>query len=294
MTHLLCAQQLHGQCGHQGPEGSGLLCKVTHLMRQRPVLNPLTSRRLSPKIQETGTVRRDQETQADDPPLGRGAPSSCPSPSVPVLGKTTTSDGNCVKGRTQLPTFQWLPVTDQRLNVSSQAHQGGPPSCLPPHILSHTYAVTHIHALSHAVTESHVTSHTLSLSHTFIHTQSHSQGHTHSVTRVVTHICLTFLLQPRAATVPASHTHCHSHTFSHTLTHTLSHTRSLTHSHPHSSDYSHTHSRTQSHILSQHHKFSVTQRHTITRSVTHTHTLSRCHTHTHSHTVARMFTCTRS
>lgn len=143
LAHLLGAWQPPGQCGHQGPEGSGLLFKGTHPMRQRPVLNPRTSRRLSPKIQETGKVRGDQETQADDHPLGRGAPNSCPSPSVPVSGKTATSDGNCVKGKNPAAYFS-MAASDRPTPECLIPGPSGPPSSLPPHILPHTYTVTHL------------------------------------------------------------------------------------------------------------------------------------------------------
>lgn len=168
--------------------------KVTHLMRQRSALNPLTSRRPSPKIQETGKVRRDQETQADYPPLGRGAPNSCLSPSVPVLGKTTTSDGNCVKGKNPAAYFS-MAASDRPSPERLIPSPSGRSSFLPPSLHSvthvHCYTYTHCHMLSHAVTPSHHTRchfHTITLSHSHIHSHTVAVSGSHSFSHTRGHI----------------------------------------------------------------------------------------------------------
>lgn len=137
---------------------------------------------------------RDQEMQAADQPLGQGVP---PTPALPqgcqYWGKPLLLMGTALRKRTQLSTFQWLAVTDQRLNVSSQTRRVLPPS---PHSVTHTpshtvtlsHSVTHCHShtpsLSYILSDtlSHCHHHTGSLSHTFSHTQSQSGSVTHTAT----------------------------------------------------------------------------------------------------------------
>ena len=149
VKHLLCVRQPRGTRGHWGPEGSGLLFKVTELTDRRD-MNPPTGRRLTLKLRRQGRWDETGRPGLTATHLAGGAPHSCPPTRVPSTGeKPPRPMGTVLRRRTRCLLFdgrrhQTKPAPDQSPNISPQTRQALP----PPHVLSQC----HTHVLSHTCT----------------------------------------------------------------------------------------------------------------------------------------------